>query len=233
MRHFLQITILVYVLVGCKSRQSDEIIKVIDRNRIEFDIAQLDSLNELDLQPVDTLFFNKYIARNPAILGRNYEMPRHYADGFWIKKYADSIKNDFIFNTFSESKYYILPSSSKIEWINGLIILQAYPTGNIMITEHMALYLIILDNNNPFPHLSTILLAEKIKGGGLSSIDLVTRSILNDSTIEQITIEKSCILDLPKPDGDFPCVYDTTITYYKITDSHIFDPFKRIIKWGM
>jgi hypothetical protein len=96
--------------------------------------------------------------------------------------------------------------------------------------EHMALYLITLDKKNFYP--TTVLLSEKIKESSLASLDLITTSILKDSSvIKQTTIEKSCILDLPGPKGEITCNYDTAITYYKLSERQIFYPYKRIVNW--
>jgi hypothetical protein len=228
MRHFLLFTILI-LLIGCKFKQSDKIVSF-DNDVVEFDISLVDSLIKHELQPIDTLFFNKYIANNPVILGEKYDSPSLYTDGFWIKKYADSIKHDLVFNTFKKSQYFILPTPLKSKGINCKLILVVFPSENIMMVEHFALFLILLDKYNPYN--STILLAEKIKSWGLSSFDLITTSILKDtSSIEQTKIGKSCISDLPGPNGEITCSYDTTVTYYKILDRHIFDPFKRVVNW--
>jgi hypothetical protein len=221
-------TILI-LLIGCKFKQSDEIVKF-DNDVVKFDITLVDSLIKQELQPIDTVLFKKYIAKNPVILGNNYDSPSLYADGFWIKKYADSLRHDIVFNTYKKSKYFILPSPLKSKDINCMLILVVFPSENIMMKEHFALYLILLDNYNSYT--STILLAEKIKSWGLSSFDLLTTSILKDtSIIEQMTIGKSCISDLPGPNGEITCSYDTSVTYYKIIDRHTFDPFKRIVNW--
>jgi hypothetical protein len=218
------------VLANCKQKQSDLIIKVVNDNKISFDISLIDSLIKQDLEPVDTFLFNKYIANNPVILGQSFDSPRLYADGFWIKKHADSIKHTIIFNTFKKSQYFILPNPLKQPKLKGFMILVEYPSEREMIEEHFALYLIILDSKDLYP--STILLAEKLKGGGLSSLDMITKSILLDSTIiEQTTIEQSCILDLPGPKGEITCNYDTAKTYYKMTDRNAFYPYKRIVSW--
>ena len=110
------------------------------------------------------------------------------------------------------------------------MILVVYPLAKPIIEEHFALYLITLNSKDSYP--STVLLTEKVKGGGLSSIDLLTTSIIKDSKIiEQTTIENSCILDLPGPKGELTCNYDTTITYYKMTDRCIFYPYRRKVSW--
>jgi hypothetical protein len=230
MKQILVSAILVSFLFSCKPKQADRIINKTDNNIIKFDISLVDSMIKQELQSVDTSFFNKYIAKNPVILGQNFDSPRLYADGFWIKKYADSIKHNIIFNSFRKSQYFIVPNPLKLKEVNDYFILVVYPSESIQIEGHIALYMITLDKKDFSP--STVLLAEKIKGGGLSSIDLTTTSVLKDSSIiEQRTIEQSCILDLPGPNGEITCNYDTTTTYYKMTDRHVFYPFKRIVSW--
>jgi hypothetical protein len=224
------ILIFAVMLSACKHKESDAIIQTINQDAVRYDIGKVDSLIKSELTPVDSLTFNKYIANNPVILGQNFDSPRLYADGFWIKKYADSLKQDIIFNTFRKSQYYFLQNPLKQDKIKGFMVLVIYPLEKVVFEEHFALYLITFDSKNSYP--STVLLAEKIKGGGLSSIDLLTTSIIKDSKIiEQTTIEHSCILDLPGPKGELTCNYDTATTYYKMTDRGIFYPYKRKVNW--
>jgi|WetSurMetagenome_2_1015567.scaffolds.fasta_scaffold347308_1 hypothetical protein len=215
---------------SCKNNQSDSIVQTINQHSIKYDISKIDSLIKSELTPVDSIIFNKYIANNPVILGQNFDSPRLYADGFWIKKYADSLKHNIIFNTFRKAQYYLLKHPLKQHTIKGFMIMVIYPVEKVVREEHLALYLITLVSKDSYP--STVLLAEKIKGGGLVSIDLITSSTINDSNIiEQTTIERSCILDLPGPNGELTCNYDTAITYYKMTDRCIFYPYKRKVTW--
>lgn len=217
------------IFIGCQNNQSKKIVVQLTTNLFRFDLENVDSLLKLELKEIDTATFNKYIAQNPTILGKNYDFPRLYADGFWIKKYSDSLRNDLIFNTFEASRYYFLPHPVIEKILNGFLILIVYPQENISITQHISLYLIEFDKDSKYYH--TLLLAEKIKGGGFSSINLKTNSMLKDSILVQTTINESCILDLPGPHGELACTYDTTITYYKLNERLHFDPYKRISNW--
>ena len=111
------------MLSACKNKQSDAIIQKINQHSVKFDIGKVDSLIKSELTPVDSLTFNKYIAHNPVILGQNFDSPRLYADGFWIKKHADSLKHNIIFNTFRKSQYYFLQNPLKQNTIKGFMIL--------------------------------------------------------------------------------------------------------------
>ena len=108
------------------------------------------------------------------------------------------------------------------------MVIRIYPASDLY--EHIALYLIKTDVKSNY--LSTVLLAEKIKSKGLASIDLITKSILIDSTIiEQTTVSKSSITDLPRPNGEITLFYDTTITYYKLKNGY-FDRYRRKVIWN-
>jgi len=224
MNKFLSSLAMILVISSCKNDQTKLIVKKDYGNGTVFDISLVDSMIKKELTPVDSITFKKYIAPNPLIRGIYYSQLNFYGDKFWIKKYADSIKNNLIFNTYSKSNYFFVPYNS-IK--NSILLVLVYHSASIF--ERIALYLIKPGFKSDYP--PTVLLAEKIKGGGLASIDLITKSVMIDSSIiEQTTIMKSCILDLPGPHGEITCSYDTTITYYKITD-RFFDPYKRKIIW--
>jgi len=224
MNKFLSFLSMILVISSCKNDQTNLIVKKDYGNRTVFDISLVDSVIKKELKPVDSITFKKYIASNPLIRGVDYSQLNFYGDKFWIKKYADSIKNNLIFNTYSKSNYFFVPYNSIN---NSILLVLVYHSTSIY--ERIALYLIKPGLKGGYP--PTVLLAEKVKGGGLASIDLLTRSVIIDTSyIEQTTIMKSCILDLPGPNGEISCNYDTTITYYKITD-RVFDPYKRKIIW--
>jgi hypothetical protein len=224
MKKLLYSLAMILVISSCKNEQTKSIIKKDYGNRTVFDISLVDSMIKKVLKPVDSITFKKYIASNPLIRGVDYSQLNFYGDYFWSKKYSDSIKNNLIFNTYSKSNYFFVPYNS----INNsiLLVLIYHSSSNF---ERIALYLIKPGFKGNYP--PSVLLAEKIKGGGSTSIDLLTKSVMIDSSIiEQTTITKSCILDLLDADGTISCCYDTTTTYFKISD-RFFDPYKRKIIW--
>ena len=216
---------IILLISSCNTDQSKNIVKKVNSNELSFDISIVDTLIREKLNIVDSITFHKYIYQNPVILGIDYGPPNLYHDGFWIKKYADSLLTNLIYTGFSKSNFYVIPCKLLK---NAILVIRIYPAYNLY--EHIALYLIKTDVKSNY--LSTVLLAEKIKAEGLASIDLITKSILIDSTIiEQTTVSKSSITDLPGPNGEITSFYDTTITYYKLKNGY-FDRYRRKVIWN-
>jgi hypothetical protein len=225
MKHFLSYFGLLLLIYSCNSDPSKNIAKSINNNEVLFDISFIDTIITKKLTNVDSVTFNKYIYQNPVILGIDYGPPNPYGDGFRIKKYADSLRNDLIYTGFSKSSFYLIPTTLIR---NSILVLRCYPGRDLY--EHYALYLIKTDVKSNYP--STILLAEKMKSQGLAAIYQVTKSVLtkSSSAVKQTTISKYSITDLPGPKGKITSFYDTTVTYYELKQNY-FDRYRRTIVW--
>jgi hypothetical protein len=225
MKYSLSYLVILLLICSCNSDPSQKFVKSINNNEILFDISFIDTIITKKLTNVDSVTFNKYIYQNPVILGIDYGPPNPYGDGFWIKKYADSLRNDLIYRGFSKSNFYRIPTTL-IK--NSILVIRCYP--EMELYEHYALYLIKTDVKSNYP--STILLAEKMKSQGLAAIYQITKSVFNKSTsaVKQTTISKYSFSDLPGPKGEIMSFYDTTVTYYELKNN-CFDRYRRTIVW--